>query len=128
MARKGHNIARFNPIDHRFLTAMSDLNSCTMDELTDIIRAVVVTNPWSTVNKFPDMKKITVIRSDGFTDSKGHLAKAPAETEPMTEEETFQSKLEEMKDKGLRLVTGWRLNIQRCCSPPHDCFPTNFST
>ena len=37
----------------------------------ELIRVVVLTNPWSTVQKFPELKKIHVIRSEGFANAKG---------------------------------------------------------
>lgn len=85
---------------------MNDLDECSIEELDELIRAVVLTNPWSTVQKFPDMKKIHVIRSEGFGNSKGDPIKKVVPKENLTEDEIFELKQTEMREKGMRLISG----------------------
>lgn len=85
---------------------MTNLLRCTPAQLDKIIRDAVVTNPWSDVNKFPDMKKTTVIRSEGFSNSDGDSRVVIEEVADQDEESVFESKKEEMQMHGLRLITG----------------------
>lgn len=85
---------------------MTNLLRCTPVQLDKIIRDAVVTNPWSDVNKFPDMKKTTVIRSEGFSNSDGAPGVVIEEVADQDEESFFESKKEEMQMHGLRLITG----------------------
>ena len=85
---------------------MSDLDDCTIEELDELIRVVVLTNPWSTVQKFPDLKKIHVIRSEGFANAKGDPIKKVAPKGDLTEDELFELKQTEMREKGMRLISG----------------------
>lgn len=92
---------------------MSDLKSCSIKEVNEIIRVVVMTQPWSDVNKFPVMKGITVIRSEGFELSRNcntttvlesDLPSSPEEEED--ENVAFSRVLKNMRIQGYRLVTG----------------------
>lgn len=85
---------------------MSNLQECSIDELNEIIRVCVVTCPWSNETKFPSMKKITVIKSCGFANSDGDALEKKEQVGVETEEELWKLKLSEMKENGLRLVTG----------------------
>jgi hypothetical protein len=85
---------------------MTNLQKCTPEQLDKIIRDAVVTNPWSDVNKFPDMKRTTVICSEGFSNSGGDPRVFIEEEADQDEDSIFESKKEEMQKHGLRLVTG----------------------
>jgi hypothetical protein len=92
---------------------MSDLKSCSIREVNEIIRVVVMTQPWSDVNKFPVMKGITVIRSEGFELSRNcninTVSDADLMTSPEGEEDenvAFSRVLKNMRTQGYRLVTG----------------------
>lgn len=85
---------------------MTNLQKCTPEQLDKIIRDAVVTNPWSDVNKFPDMKRTTVICSEGFSNSDGDPRVIIEEEADQDEDSIFESKKEEMQKHGLRLVTG----------------------
>lgn len=85
---------------------MANLINCSIKQLNEIIRIAVVTNPWSDVSKFPDMKKVTVIRSEGFKNSDGDAATNEGKEETEDEEDIFRAKKEDMRRNGLRLVTG----------------------
>jgi hypothetical protein len=85
---------------------MTNLQKCTPAQLDKIIRDAVVTNPWSDVNKFPDMKRTTVICSQGFSNSDGDPRVIIEEEADQDEDSIFESKKEEMQKHGLRLVTG----------------------
>ena len=85
---------------------MTNLQRCTPAELDTIIRDAVVTNPWSDINKFPDMRNTTVVRSEGFSNSDGAPRVVIEEVADQDEESSFESKKEEMQMHGLRLITG----------------------
>lgn len=85
---------------------MANLLNCSIKQLNEIIRIAVVTNPWSDVSKFPDMKKVTVIRSEGFCNSDGDAATKEGKEEKDDDEGIFMAKKEDMRQHGLRLVTG----------------------
>ena len=85
---------------------MANLINCSIKQLNEIIRIAVVTNPWSDVSKFPDMKKVTVIRSEGFKNSDGDAATNEGKEELEDEEDIFRAKKDDMRHHGLRLVTG----------------------
>lgn len=85
---------------------MTNLQKCTPAQLDKIIRDAVVTNPWSDVNKFPDMKRTTVICGEGFSNSDGDPRIIIEEEADQDEDSIFESKKKEMHKHGLRLVTG----------------------
>jgi hypothetical protein len=90
---------------------MSDLKSCSIREVNEIIRVVVMTQPWSDVNKFPVMKGITVIRSEGFEFSRNCNTVSDSDVMTSLEEEedenvAFSRVLKNMRTQGYRLVTG----------------------
>lgn len=85
---------------------MANLLSCTVSQLDEIIRVAVVTNPWSDVEKFPDMKQVTVIRTGGFANAEGDPAAHEENKEDEDEEDIFRSKKEDMRQHGFRIVTG----------------------
>jgi hypothetical protein len=85
---------------------MANLLSCTVSQLDEIIRVAVVTNPWSDVEKFPDMKQVTVIRTGGFANAEGDPAAPEENKEDEDEEDIFRSKKEDMSQHGFRIVTG----------------------
>ena len=85
---------------------MTNLLKCNPIQLDKVIRDAVVTNPWSDVDNFPDMKRTTVIRSGGFSNSDGAARVVIEEETDQDEESIFKSKKDEMQKHGLRLITG----------------------
>jgi hypothetical protein len=92
---------------------MTDLKSCSIREVNEIIRVVVMTQPWSDINKFPVMKDITVIRSQGFGFGQSNNLNIVSDSDLMTSNEegedenvAFNKVLKNMRLQGYRLVRG----------------------